>query len=36
MPATTDPLDGLNKRLSDSDLDFYISNFNAYLQDARY
>jgi glycosyltransferase involved in cell wall biosynthesis len=35
MPATTDPLDGLNKRLSDDDLDFYISNFNAYLQDAR-
>lgn len=31
MPATTDPLDGLNKRLSEKDNNFYMQFFNKLL-----
>lgn len=34
MPATTDPLDGLNKPLSEDQLDNYMKIFNSYLQAA--
>ncbi|GHO42337.1 glycosyltransferase [Ktedonospora formicarum] len=34
MPATTDPLDGLNKPLSEDQLNNYMKIFNSYLQAA--
>ncbi|EFH85977.1 glycosyltransferase [Ktedonobacter racemifer] len=34
MPATTDPLDGLNKPLSEKQLDTYMQLFNTYLEAA--
>lgn len=33
MPATTDPLDGLNKRLTDKQTDYYLQVFNLLLKE---
>ncbi len=32
MPATTDPLDGLNKHLTEKQLRYYLTQFNRFLQ----
>lgn len=32
MPATTDPLDGLNKHLTDKQMRYYLMMFNRYLE----